>query len=112
VNCPTGPHPHTATVSPGSRSVFSAAIHPVGTASERKSTRPGGRPAASAMSRYDDASALGPVVVSKYPWKSGVRSPATEQPKYSRCAWLDPDDYTYSRAPRAAQARRAGATSG
>jgi hypothetical protein len=43
VNCPTGPHPHTATVSPGSMSAFTAAIQPVGKMSERKSTCSSGR---------------------------------------------------------------------
>ena len=42
-NCPTGPQPHTATVSPGSMSAFSAAMYPVGKMSERKSTLSSGR---------------------------------------------------------------------
>ena len=37
-NSPTGPQPHTATVSPGSMSAFSAAIQPVGKMSDRNST--------------------------------------------------------------------------
>ena len=37
-NNPTGPQPHTATVSSGWMSAFSAAIQPVGRMSERNST--------------------------------------------------------------------------
>jgi hypothetical protein len=41
--CPTGPQPHTATVSPGFTSQNSAPIQPVGRMSERKSTVSSGR---------------------------------------------------------------------
>ena len=36
-NCPTGPQPHTATVSPGLMLHCSAAMYPVGSTSDRKS---------------------------------------------------------------------------
>src|ERR1044072_5157339 len=37
-NCPTGPQPHTATVSPGWMLQFSAAMYPVGKMCERNRT--------------------------------------------------------------------------
>jgi hypothetical protein len=37
-NCPTGPHPQTATVSPGWMLQLSAAMYPVGKMSDRKRT--------------------------------------------------------------------------
>ena len=42
-NRPTGPAPHTATVSPGSMSACSAAMYPVGKMSVRNSTFSSGR---------------------------------------------------------------------
>ena len=43
-NWPTGPHPHTATVSPVSISAFSAAMYPVGKMSDRNTTFSSGMP--------------------------------------------------------------------
>jgi hypothetical protein len=43
-NCPTGPQPQIATISPFSISAFSAAIHPVGKISERNNACSSGMP--------------------------------------------------------------------
>ena len=43
-NWPTGPHPHTATVSPFSIPQFSAAMYPVGRMSDRNTTLSSGMP--------------------------------------------------------------------